>query len=131
MELQTSKTGQTEQSGSGLDTALLSGATLVLVGVIVAFYYFAHWAVPLRLLMLFAGMGACVGMTYRTALGKLTWAYLVGSRAELRKVVWPTRQESVQTTLLIALVVLIVGVLMWLLDQALLFGIHKLIQQGA
>ena len=131
MEIQTQKTGQPEQSASGLDTAFLAGATLLLVGAIVAFYYYAQWALPLRLLVLFAGLGASVALTYQTSLGKLTVAYLVGSRAELRKVVWPTRQESVQTTLMIALVVIIVGVLMWLLDQVLLYGVHKLIQTGA
>jgi preprotein translocase subunit SecE len=131
MELQTQKTGQPEQSASGLDTALLAGSIVLLVGGIVLFYYYANWALVLRWLVLLLGVGGSVALAYQTALGKLTWAYLVGSRAELRKVVWPTRQETVQTTLMIALVVIIVGVIMWLLDQVLLFGVHKLIQTGA
>ena len=131
MELQTQKTGQPEQSASGLDTALLAGAVVSLVAGIVLFYYYAQWALLLRLLVLFALVGLSVGLTYQTALGKLAGAYLVGSRAELRKVVWPNRQETLQTTLMIAVVVIIVGVIMWLLDQVLLFGVHKLILTGA
>jgi preprotein translocase subunit SecE len=123
---------QTEQSGSRVDTALLAAAAALLVGVIVAFYYFAvQWALPVRLAVLLGGLAGCVALTYQTELGKLVWAYLVGSRAELRKVVWPSRQESLQTTLLIAVVVLIVALLMWGLDSLLLLGVHQLTQRGA
>ena len=123
---------QTEQTGSRLDTAFLTAATGLLAAAIVAFYYFSvRWALPLRLAVLFAGLGGSLALVYNTALGKLTWAYLVGARAELRKVVWPTRQESVQTTLLISLVVLIVALIMWGLDSALLFGVQQLTHRGA
>ena len=123
---------QTEQSGSRFDTLLLAVATLLLLAAIVVFYYFADsWVLPLRLVALLGGLVASVAVTYQTALGKLTWSYLIGARTELRKVVWPSRQESVQTTLLIAVVVLVVAVLMWGLDSALLYGVHRLTQRGA
>ena len=123
---------QTENTGSSpKDTAFLTAATLLLIGGMVSFYYFAvQWALPLRLAVLVGTVAAATGLTYQTALGKLSWAYLVGSRAELRKVVWPTRQETVQTTLLIAVVVLIVALLMWGLDSVLLVGVHQLTQRS-
>lgn len=122
---------QTEQSASKLDTMLLAAAAVLLFGAMVAFYYFAvQWLLPVRLAVLLGGVAAAAALTYRTALGKLTWAYLVGSRAELRKVVWPSRQESIQTTLLIAVVVLVVALLMWGLDSLLLLGVHQLTQRS-
>lgn len=123
---------QTEQSGSRADTAFLAGATVLLLGAIFAFYYFAEaWVLPLRLLLLAAGTGAAIALVYRTALGKTTLDYLVGARAELRKVVWPSRQESLQTTLLIAVVVIVVAMIMWGLDSLLLYGVHQLTQRSA
>ena len=43
-----------------------------------------------------------------------------GSRVELRKVVWPTREETLQTTLAVLVFALIMGVFFWLLDLSLL-----------
>jgi preprotein translocase subunit SecE len=123
---------QTEQAGSSTkDTVFLAAATLLLLGGMGAFYYFAvQWVLPLRLAVLFGAIAASVFLTYQTAFGKVLVAYLVGSRAELRKVVWPNRQETVQTTLLIAVVVLIVALLMWGLDSLLLVGVHQLTQRS-
>jgi preprotein translocase subunit SecE len=123
---------QTESAGSSpKDTVFLVAASLLLIGGMVVFYYFAtQWVLPARLAALIGAVAVAVALTYQTALGKLSWAYLVGSRAELRKVVWPTRQETVQTTLLIAVVVLIVALLMWGLDSLLLVGVHQLTQRS-
>jgi preprotein translocase subunit SecE len=122
----------TEQTGNQRDTALLLAASGLLIGGLFAFYYFIDsLMLPLRLLILFAGIGGAVATTYRTALGRLTWEYLTGARTELRKVVWPSRQESIQTMLLIAVVVLIGAILMWGLDAALAYGVHQLTQRGA
>ena len=51
-------------------------------------------------------------------------------RIELRKTTWPTRQESLQTTLMIAVVVLISALLLWGLDSALLWGVKHLTGRG-
>ncbi len=123
---------QTEQAGSSTkDTVFLAAATFLLLGGMVAFYYFAvQWTLLLRLAALLGAVAAAGFLTYQTALGRLLLAYLAGSRAELRKVVWPNRPETVQTTLLIAVVVLVVAVLMWGLDSLLLAGVHQLTQRS-
>ena len=72
-----------------------------------------------------------LGVAYQTALGKSLWSYVVGSRIELRKVVWPTRQESIQATLMIAVVVLLMALLLWGLDSLLLWGVETLTGRGA
>ena len=53
------------------------------------------------------------------------------SRGELRKVVWPTRQETLQTTLTVFVFVLILGIFFWLLDMGLLWITRALTGQGS
>lgn len=132
--MESSKTagGPGEESGSRLDTVLLIAAIAVLVGGMVVYYAFSAELSKLpRLAILLGSVAASVAAVYRTAVGRELWSYVQGSRAELRKVVWPTRQESLQTTLIIAVFVILVALLMWGLDSALLFGVHKLTGQSA
>lgn len=114
------------------DTALLSLAAAALVGGMFAFYYFdPQYNALIRTLILLASLAAALGMAYQTALGKTLWGYVVGSRIELRKIVWPSRQESVQATLMIAVVVLVMSLLLWGLDSLLLWGVEALTGRGA
>jgi preprotein translocase subunit SecE len=111
------------------DSLLLAAAALLLAGAMGAFYYFAEVNALLRVLGLLAATGAALALAYRTELGRTVWSYLVGARTELRKVVWPSPQESVQATLMIAVVVLITALLLWGLDSLLLFGVKQLTGQ--
>ncbi len=114
------------------DTALLSVAAAALLGGMFAFYYFEpQFNALVRVLILMAGAGAGIALAYQTALGKSLWGYVVGSRIELRKVVWPTRQESLQATLMIAVVVLIMALMLWGLDSLLLWGVETLTGRGS
>jgi len=123
---------QNEESGSRYDTPLLIAALLLLIGGMVSFYYFDPQLGKLaRLGLLLGATAAAVFLVSRTALGATTWSYLQGANVERRKVVWPTRQESVQTTLMIAVVVVIVAVIMWLLDTGLLAGVQYLTGRSA
>ncbi|WP_294833786.1 preprotein translocase subunit SecE [uncultured Gilliamella sp.] len=56
-------------------------------------------------------------IAYTTNKGKAFFVFLQESRKELRKVVWPTRKETVQTTLLVAAVTVIVGLALWGMDS--------------
>ena len=114
------------------DTALLTLAAVALLGGMFAFYYFeTQFNVLIRTLMLLGSLAAAVALAYQTVVGKSLWGYVVGSRIEMRKVVWPSRQESVQATLMIAVVVLVMALLLWGLDSALLWGVEKLTGRGA
>jgi preprotein translocase subunit SecE len=55
----------------------------------------------------------------QTAKGAAFWALVKGSRTEIRKVVWPTRQETTQTTMIVVLFVVLVALLLWGLDSLL------------
>ena len=121
-----------QQAGSSKDTALLLASALLLVGGLTAYYYFiGQFNVLVRTLILLASIGAALFAAYQTHLGRVMWSYINGAyRIEARKVVWPSRQESIQATLMIAVVVLISALLLWGLDGALLWGVKALTGRG-
>ena len=53
----------------------------------------------------------------QTTKGAAFWALIKGSRTEIRKVVWPTRQETIQTTMIVVVFVVIVALMLWGLDS--------------
>jgi preprotein translocase subunit SecE len=117
--------------GSATDTVWLVGAIAVILGAIFAFYSFeTELNAFLRAALIVGATVAAALMFYQTANGRTAWGYVQGSRIELRKTVWPTRQESVQTTLMIAVVVLIVALMLWGLDSFLLWAVKFLTGRG-
>ena len=113
------------------DSLLLAAAFLLLVGALGSFYYFAGDVnVLVRVLGLLVGTGVALALAYRTEMGRSIWGYITGARTELRKVVWPSRQETLQATLMIAVVVLITALLLWGLDSLLLWGVKLLTGRG-
>lgn len=120
-----------ESGTSGIDTAKLIMAILVLIGGIVVFYYFRdEWTLLYRVLAMLAATIGSLGLIMTTALGKSFLGFLRDSRVEVRKMVWPTRQETVQTTLIVVALVFLVGLLLWTLDAMLFWGISHLTGQG-
>jgi preprotein translocase subunit SecE len=69
-------------------------------------------------------------MMLTTELGQNVWKFVLESRQEVRKVVWPSRDETMRTTLLVFAMVVIVGVVLWLLDMFLFWVIKLLTGQG-
>lgn len=116
---------QERRTNSWLDTALLWLAVAVL-GVSIFGYYWYEPTVTdlLRVLGMLAGGIVAVLIALQTDVGKTAWAYIQGSRTELRRVVWPTRRETVQTTLLVIIVVLILAVFIWAMDIVLAWGVQ-------
>ncbi len=118
-------------SSSRYDSLLLLASVVLLVGGMFAFYWFnGSLNAALRMIMLIAALGAAVAIAYQTQLGRELWGYVIGARTELRKVVWPSRQEALQSTLMIAVVVLVMSLLLWGLDTILLFGVKALTGRG-
>ncbi len=114
------------------DTALLGLSALLLLGGMFAFYFYeTQFNALIRTLILLGSFAASLAIAYQTVLGRTLWGYVTGSRTELRKVVWPSRQESLQATLMIAVVVLIMALLLWGLDSLLLWGVETLTGRGA
>jgi preprotein translocase subunit SecE len=79
--------------------------------------YYADQSLLYRVLGILA-LGAVAGLVaLQTAKGAAFWALVKGSRTEIRKVVWPTRQETVQTTMIVVVFVLLVALILWGLDS--------------
>lgn len=91
---------------------------LVAVGV-VGNQYFSAEPILYRVLALLALAAVAAVVALQTAKGQAFFALAKEARAEIRKVVWPTRQETTQTTLIVVAVVLVMALLLWGLDTLL------------
>jgi preprotein translocase subunit SecE len=120
-----------ETQGGGADTAKLAVAALLLVGAIFGFYHFAGHSLLLRVVVLLVVSGGAAAIALQTAVGRRLWQFALDSRMEVRKVVWPTRQETMQTTLVVVVMVLVLGILMWLFDMTLVAILRALTGKGA
>lgn len=110
-----------QQQSSFLDTVKLLGSVLVLLAGIVSYYYLIQISILFRVLIVLASVIVSLVIFFQTEKGKTLWEFLLGSRVEIKKVVWPTKQETFQTTLMVFVFVLIMGIFFWLLDFLLLF----------
>ncbi len=106
-------------ASNALDVVKLVLAGALLVAGLVAYYYFADWNGWARLGVMMVGVIAAVAVGAFTAPGRSVREYLSESQFELRKVVWPTRDETVRTTLVIMVVVVILSLLLGLIDLTL------------
>src|SRR5699024_7690801 len=119
---------QEKRTSSWLDTALLWLAVAVVGGSILGYYWYAQAVTDLvRVVGMLAGCVVAVLIALQTEVGKPAWSYIQGSRTEMRRVVWPTRRETVQTTLMVIIVVLILAVFIWALDILLGWGVQNLV----
>ena len=114
---------QTETSQSGvLDILKLLIAVTAIVGGLYSFYAFEfEIALPLRVLIVLGGTGLGIAIAMTSTQGQRLWAFIQGSRVEIRKVVWPTKQETTQTAIAVFVFTLVMAVFFWLLDSGLLW----------
>jgi preprotein translocase subunit SecE len=108
---------QTSAAPTGADTAKLTAAIILGVGGIVAYYVlksrpeaWASWAA------MFGGILLGLVVFAFSRHGTNLWQFIVDSRVELRKVFWPSRQETMTTTLVVLVFVVIASAFFWLLD---------------
>jgi len=99
---------------------------LVALGVI-GNSHFSAQPLIFRALALIALAAVALFVGYNTEKGAGLWALIQGAIVELRKVVWPTRQETNQTTLIVVAVVVVMSIILWLLDTLLGFVASKII----
>ena len=123
------KVDQSQQAASPADVAKYVLAAAVLVAGFYAFYYFGQWPGPLRGLVIAAGVVAAVGIMAFTAKGHAAREFLSESMFELRKVVWPTRQETMRTTGMVLVVVVIVALILSGFDLVISWLIRLLLGQ--
>ena len=119
---------QTETSESGvLDIIKLLLAAGLLVGGLYSYYYFLEVSLPLRVLMVLGGLILGIGVAMTSTQGQRLSSFVQGARVEIRKVVWPTKQETTQTAIAVFVFTMVMALFFWALDSILLFVTRSLI----
>ncbi|MCP4287919.1 MAG: preprotein translocase subunit SecE [Gammaproteobacteria bacterium] len=118
---------KTEQSSSAIDTFKLMTALLVLITGVAGFYYFEEESQLLRVLGMLAVGVVAFFIAATSVPGRRGLGFVKDARVEVRKVVWPTRQESVQTTIAVLIMVIIVAIMLWAFDSFLGWGVSRLL----
>ena len=114
------------KESSFLDTIKLLVSAAVLIGGLYAYYYYEPvFAQAIRVLMVLGGTVAGIGIAMTSVQGQRLWHFIQGSRVEIRKVVWPTRQETTQTAIAVFVFTLIMMLFFWALDSGLFWITQK------
>ena len=111
---------------SPADRMKLIGAAALVVGGLILFYLFGEYSFLYRVLAFLVVLGIAAFLFLQTGRGERSLSFFKDSRTEVRKVVWPTRAETVQLTITVMIIVFIVGLFLWLLDM-MLGGAFRLI----
>lgn len=116
-----------ETVSTGADKAKLAVAALLVVGAVVAFYLLGKQGIWVRVGALFALLAAGVALFFVTEPGRQLIAYSRDSVREVKKVVWPTRNEALQMTGYVFAFVFVMALFLWLTDKTLEWLLYDLI----
>ena len=119
------------QPAGSADTAKLVVAILLVILGVAGYYVFGDQNVWLRWACVVAGLVLAALVVAFSAYGAQFRSFMDAARVELRKIVWPTREETGKTTLAVFIFVSIAGLFFWLLDFALAWATRFLTGQGS
>lgn len=102
---------------------------LVTIAAFIATYYF-NLSAPIKALVWVVWCSLAFGIGAFTKQGKHIIVFAKESKVELLKVVWPTRQETVQTTSIVMIMVAVTGFILWGIDSGMMWIIGKLTHLG-
>lgn len=108
-----------EQPTSSLDGLKWGLVVLLLIAAIGGNYYYAQESVLFRAIGVVVAVGIAGLIAMQTLKGRTAFTFAKESRTEVRKVVWPTRQEAIQTTGIVLVVTLLMSLFLWGLDSVL------------
>src|SRR5487761_2106530 len=106
-------------SASVKDSALITLAILAIFGGIGAFYWYDTMALGFRVAMVVGGLVVGLALAWLSTNGHEFWQFALTARVELRKVVWPGREETIKMTYVVFVFAVIMGVFFWGLDMVL------------
>lgn len=115
------------QGMSAPDVAKLVIAGALVVAGIVGYYWLVDAALILRVLSVIAGLAAGAAVAWFSAPGREFAVFAGESVAEVKKVVWPTRKETIQTTAAVFAFVVVMAVFLWLSDKTLEWVLYDLV----
>ena len=114
-----------------LDKVKLGVAALAAIAGIWAFHYLAAYPLIVRLGAIILGFLVGIGIGWTSDPGKQFYAYTQDSLEEARKVVWPSRKETMQTTGLVIAFVIVMALFLWGVDAVLTWLLQLFIGRGA
>lgn len=115
-------------TSSGLDTVKWLAAVLLVAGAVYGNHYMEQlgsMSLVIRVAIIIGLIALALLVASTTGKGKTAINFARESRMEVRKVVWPTRQEAIQTTLVIVLFVIVVSLFLWGVDSLLGWGVSS------
>lgn len=113
------------------ETIKLIVALLLVAAGVAGFYWLADQALIVRILLVLAGVLAAFGVMWTTKLGQDAIVFFRESVVEARKVVWPSRKETIQTTVAVFVLVLVMAVFLWIVDVGFLWMVKLLMGRSA
>ncbi len=116
--------GKADATPSSMDTVKLAVSAGIVGASLLAFYIFADLALLYRVLVIVAAIVLAAVIALMTEQGRQFAGFMQDARTEVRKMVWPTRIETLQTTAVVLIVVVILALFLWLVDR----GLSSLIQ---
>ena len=105
-----------------VDNLKLVVAVLILAGGIYGFYYLEPQGDLVRIATVLGAVILAAGVALTSAPGQMSWEFAKGARIELRKVVWPSSKETMQVTLAVIAIVILISLFLMLVD----FGLSNL-----
>jgi preprotein translocase subunit SecE len=112
-----------------VDKLKLGLAFLLLIAGIAGFYYLRDSAMVIRVISVLAGLALAAAVISFTVAGRQFYAFSRESSEETKKVVWPSRKETLQTTGVVFAFVLVMALFLWLVDASLLLAVKYLLGQ--
>lgn len=107
---------ETPDSSSAADTFKWIVTFALLAAAVVGNYLYGEMSVVLRAAGVVVLVIAALGVAATTTKGKAAIVFARESRMEVRKVVWPTRQETMQTTFIVLAVSIVMALVLWGID---------------
>jgi preprotein translocase subunit SecE len=117
--------------GGATDMLLVAASVVLLLGGLVGYYWLSTSPIAIRIALVVGGLVAAVAAFAVSGYGRQVWQFVLGSRVELRKMVWPNMNETRTITLIVFAFVVLLGVFFWLVDWLLAWGTRHLLGTGA
>jgi preprotein translocase subunit SecE len=109
------------------DTIKMMVAIAILLAAVYGYYHFADSSQLYRVLGVVGAVIVALLVAAQTETGRSTMLFMADARTETRKVVWPTKQETMQVTMVVIFIVILVGLILWGLDSILGWAVRALL----
>jgi preprotein translocase subunit SecE len=119
-----------EKISTKLSEVLSWVAIVLITGAAFFGTYYFHFSAPIKALIWIGWLVFTLLFGFFTKQGKQVFVFGLEAKVELQKVVWPNRQETIQTTAIVMVMVTLTGFVLWSIDSSMLWAIGKITHLG-